>query len=130
MAEIGLERYRAGHGKEYRTEREQPDNPVPDQKPHPVERIKREKNFRIPNNGQQTGDADAEEPESSDRAEEGSDLGGAGRLHCKQNDQYQYRERNDVSFEGGGRDFQTFNGGQYRQGRRYHGVAMEQRLAR
>ena len=35
----------------------------PTREPHPVERIKREKNFRIPNNGQQTGDADAEEPE-------------------------------------------------------------------
>ena len=56
MTEIGIECFRAGHGKEYRTEREEPDNAVPDQEPHSVEWIKREKNFRITNNGQQTDD--------------------------------------------------------------------------
>ena len=129
MTEIGVERLGAGHRQEHGTERDQADHAMGREELHRIGRIEGEQHLGMAHDIDQAGDGDGDEPQRCDRTEEGCDPGGAARLHRKQRDQDHDRQRHNERLEGRGRNLEPFDGGQHRQRRRDHGVAVEQRCA-
>ncbi len=129
MAEIGVERLRAGDGKEHGAQRDEPDHAVPGEELHGIDRIEGQQDLRIAGDEPYSGDGDGDEPQRGDRTEERRDPGGAARLHGEQHDQDHDGQRHDVVVEGGGDELEALDRGQHRQRRRDHGVAIEQRRA-
>ena len=129
MAEIGVERLGAGDGKKHRAKRDEADDAVMDHESDGVERIDREKHFRVPEDRGKRRQSDDEEPRQHHRPEKRGHAGRAARLHRKQQEQDDDGQRHDIGFERGRDELDAFDRRKYRQRRRDHGIAVKQRPA-
>ncbi|MGY4417924.1 hypothetical protein ACVWY2_000349 [Bradyrhizobium sp. JR6.1] len=129
VTEVGIERLRAGHGEEDRTERDEADHAVMQHERHRKDRVECVQHLGVPHDLRQRRDRDHGEPHAHHRAEERGDARGAARLHREQDDQDHHRERDDVGVEGGGDELDAFDRGQHRKRRGDDGIAVEQRAA-
>ena len=130
MAEIGVERLRAGDGQEHRAERDEADHADgrSGSRRHRVG-LKARSTSRVLDDMPQPGDRQRDEPDQRDRAEEGGDARRAARLHREQRDQDHDRDRHNVGLEGRRHDLQALDRRQDRERRRDHRVAIKQRGA-
>ena len=126
MPQIGVERFRSGHGQEHGAQRDQTDDPVAGQKRQPIDRIESAQHAGVRSEMHETPDGDHREPHRHDRPEKRRDPGGAARLHQKQSDQDGHREGHYIRIEPGRDDLQTFDCGENRNGRGDDGIAVEQ----
>ena len=129
MAEIGIERLAAGHGKKHRAKRGEPDPAVAPQEHHAVGWIERGKHAGILRDMGNAAECKRDEPDKRDRAEESRDPRRAVRLHREEAEQDQHGERDDIVFERRRGDLQAFDRRQHRDRRRDQGVAIEERGA-
>ena len=130
MAEVGIERFRAGDGEKHRAERDEADHAVMEHEGDGMERVERQQHFGMPRDLRHGRDRDDGEPDAHDRSEQRGDARGAARLHGKQRHQDDHRQRHDIMLEGRRDELDAFDRRQHRQRRRDHRVAVEQRAAR
>ena len=74
-------------------------------------------------------DRDHRKPDAHDRPEQRGDPRGAARLHRKQRQQDDHRQRHHIRIERHGDELDALDRRQHRQRRRDHGVAVKQRAA-
>ena len=129
MAHVGVQRFRAGYGEEYRPQREQPRLAMPEHEVDPVDRIDRGQDAKIVGKMRSPAERDDEKPDHHDRTEPGGDHRGAPALHEKQREDDDHAERENERIERRRDQFQAFDGGQHGNRRRDDGVAVEQRRA-
>ena len=91
-----------------------------------IGRIERSEHAGIVGDMHEAGQPKRQEPQRHHRAEERGDAGGAVRLHGKQEDQDQHRERHHVAFQLRRCHLQAFDRRQHRDGRRQESIAVEQ----
>ncbi len=127
MAEIGIERLRAGDGQEDSTDRHEGHIRRIDEESHDVMRAYRPQDFRIGDDVLQPGKADGEKPDGGDRAEHEADAAGAEALDCKQHRKDQQGQRHHIGLEGRRDDIHAFDRREHRDGGRDDRVAEEQR---
>ena len=65
MAEVGVERFGAGHRQKHRAERVEPDHAVLQQKVNAVERIERQQHLEIVPDMPKPGNGDGDEPDQA-----------------------------------------------------------------
>ena len=87
MAEIGVERFRAGHHQKHGAERKQADIAVAQQEAGAVKRIERREHGRIERQMVEAGGGQCDKPDERDRPEKDRDLRRAVRLHHEQRKQ-------------------------------------------
>ena len=97
-----------------------------DEEHRPVGRVDRPQHAGIVGDVPAAGERKGDEPQRHDRPEEGRDLAGAAALDHEQPDEDGERDRHDVVGEGRGRDLDALDGGEHRDRRRDHRVAVEQ----
>jgi hypothetical protein len=126
MAEIGVERLAAGHGKKHRAERGKADPAVAPQEHHPVARIEGRKHARVLRDMGNAAESKGDEPDKGDRTKESGNACRAVRLHREETEQDQHGQRHDIVLERRRGDLQTFDRRQHRDRRRDQRVAVEE----
>jgi hypothetical protein len=127
MAEIDIERFRAGDCEKYRADGDERDFRLPDEIGGRIIWIDREDDGRVVGNVEQARNAERQEPDGSDRTEDDRHPAGAEALHCKQRGKDHQRDRNDIRFERRRDHLQSFDRRQHRDRRRDDRIAEEQR---
>ena len=126
MAEIGVERLAAGHGKKHRAERGKADPAVAPQEHHAVGRVERRKHARVLRDMGNAAESKGDEPDKGDRTEESGNPRRAVRLHREETEQDQHGQRHDIVLKRRRGDLQTFDRRQHRDRRRDQRVAVEE----
>ena len=126
MSHVGIQRFRAGQCQHDAAQCEKAEPRIRQHERHAVHGVQRPHDMWLMQNIQYPQQSQRAEPHTHDRTEQGADTGGAFTLEGEQHHEDDYRQWNHKRFERGGRHFQSFNGGKYRNGGRDHTIAIEQ----
>ena len=129
MPKVGIKRLTTGHSQKYRTQGHHSDGPVRQQELNAVPWIDCRQHGRVVADVHQTHQGKRGEPDHHDWPERRRHAGRAAALNPKQHDKDENGQRYYVVLKRGRGELETFDRGQHRNGRRYHGIADEHRSA-
>ena len=129
MSHVRVEGFRAGDREEYRAQHDEGGEPMPRREIERVARVERGQYRGRLGDVPHAHRAERSEPERADRAEEDPDHAGAVALDEEERHEDARGERHDVGLEGRGAHLEAFHGGEHRDRRREHRIAVEQRGA-